>query len=283
MTKVDAGAGRYSIGGDLDVSRLGFGSMQLMGRNGFGPARDAAAATAVLRRAVELGVDLIDTADAYGPFVAETLIAEALHPYDGLVIATKGGFVRDAAGSWISDGRPQHLRDAIHGSLKRLKLERIDLYQLHRVDAAVPLADQVGTLRDLQAEGKIRHVGLSQVTVAQIEEARRITEVASVQNLYNVADRSSRDVVEYAKRVGMGFIPWFPLATGRLTNQPALLRIAQSHGVSTSQVALAWLLQDSPTMLPIPGTSSVEHLEDNLQAASLRLTDDEVSFLNALA
>lgn len=284
MDAVTAGeSGSFAIGPGLEVNRLGFGSMQLTGRNGFGPSRDAVEAVAVLRRAVERGVTLIDTADAYGPSVAEELIAEALSPYPSdLVIATKGGYVRDDRATWITDGRPEHLRDAIEGSLRRLRLDRIDLYQLHRVDRKVPLADQVGTLRELRDEGKIANAGLSQVSVAQLEEARSIIPIATVQNLFNVTDRSSADVVRYAERHGIGFIPWFPLATGGLIDQPVLQSIADAHGATTSQVALAWLLQHSKTMLPIPGTSSRAHLDQNIDAARLHLQEAEIARIDLM-
>ncbi|WP_435157302.1 aldo/keto reductase [Amycolatopsis sacchari] len=275
-------AGTFHIGGDLPVARLGFGSMQLTGPGAYGPSRDAATARAVLRRAVELGVTLIDTADAYGPGVAETLIAEALHPYrEDLVIATKGGFVRNRRGDWLTDGQPEHLREALDGSLRRLRLDHIDLYQLHRVDPRVPLADQVGTLRELRDAGKIRYAGLSEVSVAQLREAERIVPIATVQNLYNLAERGSEDLVTYTAERGIGFIPWFPLATGGLTTPSGPLgALAARTGASPSQLALAWLLRRSPTMLPIPGTSSVAHLEENVAAAGLRLSTAEFALLD---
>lgn len=275
-------AGAFSIDGTTSVNRLGFGSMQLTSGNGFGPPRDSGEAGRVLRRAVERGVNLVDTADAYGPFLVEDLIAASLYPYpEDLVIATKGGFVRDARGSWIADGRPEHLTEALEGSLRRLRRDSIDLYQLHRIDPEVPIEDQVGTLARLQQAGKIRHIGLSQVTVRQLEQAGAIAPISTVQNLYNLAERSSADVLEYATRQGIGFIPWFPLATGGLVDAPVLQKVADRHGATASQVALAWLLQSSPTMLPIPGTSSVGHLDDNIDAASLRLTADDVAELDA--
>jgi aryl-alcohol dehydrogenase-like predicted oxidoreductase len=231
----------------------------------------------VLRRAIELGIDFIDTADSYGPDVNERLIAEALHPYPrGLVIATKGGFVRPGPNQWTEDGRPDHLRAACEGSLRRLRVERIDLYQLHRIDSKVPAQDQLGTLRALQAEGKIRHIGLSEVTVAQIEAARAIVPIVSVQNRYSLTDRAHEDVVDYCERNGIGFIPWYPLAAGALVAPGGPVeRLARRLGCTTAQLALAWLLRRSPVMLPIPGTSRVGHLEQNVAAASLALDDQQ--------
>jgi aryl-alcohol dehydrogenase-like predicted oxidoreductase len=280
-----AAAGTFAIGGDLPVARLGFGSMQLTGPNAFGPARDAAGARAVLRRAVDLGVNLIDTADAYGPGVAETLIGEALHPYRAhLVIATKGGFVRGPRGEWITDGRPEHLREALDESLRRLRLERIDLYQLHRIDSRVPLAEQIGALRELRDAGKIRHIGLSEVTVAQLRQAEGVTPIATVQNRYNLAERSSDDLLTYTTERGIGFIPWFPLATGGLTRPAGPLgAIGARTGATPSQIALAWLLHRSPAVLPIPGTSSIAHLEENVGAGSLRLSGPDLALLDGAA
>jgi aryl-alcohol dehydrogenase-like predicted oxidoreductase len=270
-----AASGTFAIGGDLPVHRLGFGAMQLTGRGVWGEPADPVEAIATLRRSLELGVTLIDTADSYGPHVAERLIAEALAPYPAnLVIATKAGLQRPGPDQWVPDGRPQHLREACEGSLRRLRLERIDLYQLHRIDDKVPLQDQIGTLLDLQHEGKIRHIGLSEVSVAQIEAVRRMTPVATVQNRYNLVDRASEDVLEYATREHIGFIPWFPLATGKLAKPGSVLdRIATQLGATPAQVALAWLLKKSPVMLPIPGTSKVKHLEENVAAALLEIDD----------
>jgi len=284
-TPLASAAGTFLIGGELPVVRLGYGSMQLTGRNALGPPRDPDAARRVLRRAVELGVTLIDTADAYGPDVAENLIAEALHPYpDDLVIATKGGFVRGDRGQWRTDGRPTHLRDALEGSLHRLRLDAIDLYQLHRIDSAVPLDDQIGTLSELRDEGKIRYIGLSEVTVTQVRRASVITPIATVQNLYNLAQRDADDLVDYAAEHSIGFIPWFPLATGQLTEPTGPMgAIARRSGASASQIALAWLLQRSPTMIPIPGTSSVQHLEENLGSAQVQLEPSEIRLLNGRA
>jgi aryl-alcohol dehydrogenase-like predicted oxidoreductase len=268
-------SGTFTIGGDLPVHRLGFGAMQLTGAGVWGEPADPAEAIAVLRRAVELGIDLIDTADSYGPEVSERLIAEALHPYPaGLVIATKGGFQRPGPGIWVEDGRPEHLRSACEGSLRRLRLERIDLYQLHRIDSKVALADQIGALLDLQREGKIRHIGLSEVSVGQIEAVRRLAPVVSVQNRYNLVDRGSEGVLDYCARETIGFIPWFPLATGDLAKPGGpLAHVAERLGATPAQVATAWLLRKSPVMLPIPGTSKVKHLEENTAAALLDLDD----------
>ncbi len=267
----------------MTVRRMGFGAMRVTGRGIWGEPPDPEAARAVLRRAVDLGVNLIDTADAYGPEVSERLIAEALHPYpDDLVIATKGGVVRGGPGVWEADGRPEHLREACEGSLERLRLERIDLYQLHTVDSRVPLEESVGALAELSAEGKVRHVGLSNVGEAELAQARTIVPVASVQNRYSVDDRLHEPVLEACEHEGLGFLPFFPLAMGSLARAGSRLEsIAAAHGAAPGQVALAWLLQRSPVMLPIPGTSSPAHLEENVAAASLELTEDELASLNA--
>jgi pyridoxine 4-dehydrogenase len=269
----------FTIGGDLEVHRLGFGAMRITGRGIWGPPDDPEEARRLLRRVVELGIDLIDTADSYGPEVSENLIAETLHPYpDGLVIATKGGLLRSGPSQWPRDARPEHLREACEGSLRRLRLDRIDLYQLHSPDNKVPFEDSVGTLRELQDEGKIRHVGLSNVSVEELNQARGIVEVVTVQNRYNLEDRDSEDVLEACEQAGIGFIPWFPLAVGRLAEPGgALDRIASEHDATPAQIALAWLLARSPVMLPIPGTSSVEHLEENLAAAEIELSADELA------
>jgi len=268
-------SGTFSIGGSLPVYRLGYGAMQLTGPGVWGEPADRAQAIAVLRRAVELGINLIDTANSYGPYVSEELIREALHPYPkGLVIATKAGLARTGPGRWIPLGRPEYLRQECEMSLRRLGVECIDLFQLHRIDPKVPADDQFGVLRDLQKEGKIRHVGLSEVNVAEIEAARRIVTVATVQNQYNLAYRNYEDVVDYCTRENIGFIPWFPLATGDLAKpRGALTRIARHLGAQPAQVALAWLLKRTPVMLPIPGTSKVKHLEENTAAAVLDLGD----------
>jgi pyridoxine 4-dehydrogenase len=284
-TKTDASAaGTLVLGGDLEVCRLGFGAMRLTGEGIWGAPADREVAKAVLRRAVELGVNFIDTADSYGPEVSEELIAEALHPYPkGLVIATKGGLTRPGPGRWERDCSPEHLREACEGSLRRLRLERIDVYQLHAVDRRVPLEESVGTLAELREEGKIARVGLSNVDTVELERAREIVPVISVQNRYSVADRDSDPVVDRCEREGLAFIPWGPLrAVGRSRNG-VIGRVAGAHGASELQVALAWLLARSPAMLPIPGTSSVEHLEENVAAAALRLSEDEFGELTAAA
>jgi aryl-alcohol dehydrogenase-like predicted oxidoreductase len=280
----DESVGTFTLGGELTVRRLGFGSMRLTGDGIWGEPEDRDEALAVLRRAIELGVNLIDTADAYGPEVAENLIAEALYPYpDGLVIATKGGLVRPGPGRWEPDGRPEHLREACEGSLRRLRLDQVPLYQLHQPDPNVPFEQSVETLASLREEGKIRLVGLSNVSVEQLERALDIVPIASVQNRYNLVDRGSEDVLDACEGRGIGFIPWFPLATGKLARPGGPLdEIAQRHDATPSQVALAWLLARSPVMLPIPGTSSVEHLEENLAAAHVRLSDEEVEELSRL-
>ncbi len=258
--------------------------MRITGPGVWGGPQDRDEALRVLRRAVELGVTLIDTADSYGPFVSEELIAEALAPYPAdLVIATKGGFTRQGPNEWVPVGRPEYLRQCVEMSLRRLGLERVDLYQLHRIDPEVPLAEQLGVLRDMRDEGKIRHIGLSEVSVAEIEAAREIVPIVSVQNLYNLTERKSQDVLEYCEREGLGFIPWFPLAVGRLAASDGVLaKAAGRHGVTPAQLALAWLLHRSPVMLPIPGTSKVAHLEDNIAAATITLSDEEVAELTDL-
>jgi pyridoxine 4-dehydrogenase len=269
----------FAIGGDLEVHRLGFGAMRITGDGIWGPPDDPEEARRVLRRVVELGIDLIDTADSYGPEVSENLIAEALHPYpDGLVTATKGGLLRTRPGRWPSDARPEHLREACEASLRRLKLDRIDLYQLHSPDSKVPFEDSVGALKDLQDEGKIRHIGMSNVSVEELERARALVDVVTVQNRYSLEDRHSEDVLEACEQAEIGFIPWFPLATGRLAESGGPLdRIASEHDATPAQVALAWLLARSPVMLPIPGTSSVEHLEENVAALDIELSPEEVA------
>jgi len=277
-----AAAGALTIGGDLVVNRMGFGAMRLTGPGIWGEPKDAVEARRVLRRAVELGVDFIDTGDAYGPAVSERLIKEALHPYPaGLVIATKGGSLRPGPDQWVQDGRPAHLREACEASLKRLKLERIDLYQLHRIDAKVPVADSLGELARLQKEGKIRHIGVSQVSVDELATARRIVPIVSVQNRYNAVERSSADVLAVCERERLAFIPWAPIARGSADKLEAdsghvLEEVARAHGVNVLQAALAWLLAKSPVMLPIPGTSSVTHLEEDIAAARVRLTAAEI-------
>src|SRR6266478_2316145 len=275
----------WQLGGDLTVNRLGFGAMRITGKGIWGWPRDRNNAIKVLKRAVELGVNLIDTADAYGPETSELLIAEALHPYPkGLVIATKGGLTRPGPNEWVPNGRPEHLKQAVEGSLKRLRLERIDLYQLHTVDPKVPMEASLRALKEMQDAGKIRHVGLSNVDPGEIVRARKILPIVSVQNRYNIEDRKSGKALVYCEREGLGFMPWFPIGGGRgLKPENALERAAQDHGVSVVQVALAWLLERSPVMLPIPGTSSIAHLEENVAAANLKLTPAEWKAIDALA
>ncbi|MEZ5076243.1 MAG: aldo/keto reductase [Solirubrobacterales bacterium] len=278
-----ARSGSFAIGGETVVNRLGFGSMQLTGPGVWGYPEDRAEALAVLRGAVAGGVNLIDTADSYGPAVAEELIREALYPYpEDLVIATKAGVTRQGPRQWTPVGRPAYLRQQAEMSLRRLGLETIDLFQLHRIDREIPLAEQVGELAALQEEGKVRHIGLSEVSVEQLEEARQIAEIATVQNLYNLANRSAEALLDHAEASGIGFIPWFPLATGELVGSGGPLdQLAAELGAAPSQLALAWLLKRSPAMLPIPGTSSVAHLEENLGAAALELTDEQLARLGA--
>jgi len=277
-----AAAGTLTIGGDLTVNRMGFGAMRLTGEGIWGEPKDPAEARRVLRRAVDLGVNFIDTADAYGPEVNERLIAETLHPYPrGLVIATKGGQTRPSAGQWVPDGRPEHLREACEGSLKRLKLERIDLYQFHWPDPKVPVEDSVGELARLSTEGKIRHVGVSNFSADELQRVRRIVPIVSVQNRYNVADRASEDVLTVCTREGIAFIPWAPIARGSVEKlvSDGLEAVAKQHAASVFQVAIAWLLAKSPVMLPIPGTSSVAHLEENVAAARLKLGAEDLARL----
>lgn len=278
-----AASGTYEIAGDLPVVRLGYGTMQLTGEGVWGDPRDPDEAVRVLRRAVELGVTFFDTADSYGPAVAEELLAKALHPYaDDVVIATKAGLTRQGPGVWTPVGNPAYLRQQCELSLRRLGVETIDLFQLHRIDANVPAEDQVGELKKLQDEGKVRHIGLSEVTVEQLEEARKIATIATVQNLFNLANRDAEPLLEHCEKNDIGFIPWFPLATGELSKEDGpLAAAAKEHDATPSQLALAWLLKRSPVMLPIPGTSSVAHLESNTAAAGIELTDDEFEALAA--
>ena len=275
----------FTLGGDLTVNRLGYGTMQLTGPGVWGDPRDPEEAVRVLRRAVELGVNFIDTADSYGPYVAEPLIHRALAPYaDDLVIATKAGFTRQGPNQWTPVGRPEYLRQQVELNLRHLGLDRIDLLQLHRIDPKVALEDQLGELVAMQQEGKIRHIGLSEVSVDELKAAQKLATIVSVQNLFNVARRDSEPLLDYAEGEGIAFIPWFPLATGQLAKAGSPLdALAQRHGASASQLALAWLLGRSPVILPIPGTSSVDHLDDNVAAAALELTDDEIAEIAAAA
>jgi aryl-alcohol dehydrogenase-like predicted oxidoreductase len=269
-------SGTFALGGDLTVHRLGYGTMQLPGPGVWGEPGDRGEAIRVLRRAVEVGVDLFDTADSYGPFVAEDLLREALYPYEGITIATKGGLVRTGPGEWYPVGRPEYLRQCMEMSLRRLGVETIDLYQLHRIDPQVPLEDQIGALAEMQSAGKVRHIGLSEVSVDQIRAARQITEIASVQNRYNLVERTAEAALEYCEHENLGFIPWFPLANrGLVSTDSPLAALAAQSGATPTQLALAWLLWRSPVMLPIPGTNSLEHLEENVSAAALRLTDEQ--------
>ena len=270
-----AGSGSFTLG-DIAVHRLGFGAMRITGAGVWGPPKDRAEALRVLRRLPELGVNFIDTADSYGPAVSEELIREALHPYDGLLIATKGGLMRPGPDRWNSNGRPEYLRQCVHASLKRLGVERIDLWQLHRIDPAVPRQEQFEVMREMQREGLIRHAGLSEVDVDDIEAARKVLPIVTVQNRYNLADRGSEDVLVHCEAQGIGFIPWYPLAAGELARPGSKLDdIARRHGADHGQVALAWLLRRSPVMLPIPGTGSLAHLESNVAGAALTLSDEE--------
>jgi aryl-alcohol dehydrogenase-like predicted oxidoreductase len=272
-----ADSGSFTIGGDLKVNRLGFGAMRITGKGVWGDPKDPKEARRVLKRAVELGINFIDTADSYGPETSELLIAEALAPYKkGLVIATKGGLTRPGPGAWEPVGRAPYLQQCVELSLRRLQVDRIDLWQLHRIDPRTPLEETLGALKKLQKAGKIRHIGLSEVSVAEIKKARKIVDVVSVQNLYNLSDRKHEDVVDYCEKEEIAFIPWFPMAAGDLAKPGGVLdRAAKKHGATVSQLALAWLLHRSPVILPIPGTGSVKHLEENTAAASLQLSEEE--------
>jgi aryl-alcohol dehydrogenase-like predicted oxidoreductase len=278
MAQINAAeSGSFTIGRDLTVNRLGFGAMRITGKGIWGEPKDTDEAKAVLRRAVELGVNLIDTADSYGPEVSERLIAETLYPYPkGLIIATKGGLTRQGPDRWAPVGRPEYLRQCVELSLRRLRLERIDLYQLHRIDSKVSAEESLGALKDMQAEGKVRHIGLSEVSVAQIEQATKMVEIVTVQNQYNIGDRRHEEVVNYCERKQLGFIPWFPVGAGHLVRPGGPLdEAAKRHGATVAQLALAWLLHRAPVILPIPGTSSVVHLEENIAAAGVRLSEQE--------
>ena len=275
-----AASGQFVLGG-IEINRLGFGAMRLTGKGIWGEPADRAACLATLRRLPELGVNFIDTADSYGPYVSETLIAEALYPYNGLLIATKGGLTRFGPDVWAPLGRPEYLRQCVLMSLRRLKIDRIDLWQLHRIDPKVPRDEQFGVIRDMQKEGLIRHVGLSEIDVKDIKAAEKYFRVVSVQNRYNLVDRASENVLEHCAKAGVGFIPWFPLAAGALAKPGSILdSIAKKKGATPGQIALAWVLKRSPVMLPIPGTSSVKHLEENVAAASITLSDDEFHALD---
>jgi pyridoxine 4-dehydrogenase len=279
-----AASGTFKIGGDLEVTRLGFGAMRITGEGIWGPPADHDKAIAVLKRLPELGVDFIDTAESYGPYVSEELIREALHPYDGLHVATKSGLLRTGPGSWPILGKPEFLRQGAEMSLRRLGLDEIPLWQLHRIDPDVPREEQFGVMKELQDEGKVRHLGLSEVSGEEIKAAQQVIDVATVQNRYNVADRSAEDVLDYCEEQGIGFIPWFPLAAGDLAKPGGpVAEAAEHHDATPGQVALAWLLHRSPVMLPIPGTGSVEHLEENVAAAGLQLTDEELERISAAA
>jgi pyridoxine 4-dehydrogenase len=282
MSEIATSAGTFRIGGELEVTRLGFGAMRITGDGVWGPPADRAEAIAVLKRLPELGVDFIDTADSYGPEDSENLIHDALHPYESVHVATKGGFTRQGPNAWAAVGRPEYLRQCCEMSLRRLEVETIDLWQLHRIDAKVPREEQFGLMKELQDEGKVRHLGLSEVSVEEIEAAQEVVEIATVQNLYNLSNRQSEAVLEYCEQQGIGFIPWFPLAAGKLAEPGgAAAEIAAAHGATAGQVALAWLLARSPVMLPIPGTGSVAHLEENVAAAQLELTSEEFARLSA--
>jgi aryl-alcohol dehydrogenase-like predicted oxidoreductase len=275
---------RFRVGGDLEIHRLGFGAMRITGKGVWGPPPDREAALRLLRRVPELGVDFIDTADSYGPDVSEQLICEALHPYEGLVIATKGGLTRGGPDQWTPDGRPDYLIAQARKSLRKLGVERIDLWQLHRIDPKVPRDEQFGAIRQMLDEGLVRHAGLSEVGVEDIEAARKVFPVATVQNRYNLADRASEHVLEHCERLGIGFIPWYPLAAGSLARPGSVLdAVARHHGASGGQIALAWLLRRSPVMLPIPGTGSIEHLEQNMGAATIRLSDEDFAAIERAA
>jgi aryl-alcohol dehydrogenase-like predicted oxidoreductase len=274
--------GTLTLGGDLTVNRMGFGAMRLTGKGIWGPPKDRDEAISVLQRAVELGVNFIDTADSYGPHVAEELIAEALHPYPGLVIATKGGLERPGPDRWVENGRPEYLRRQLEGSLQRLKLDRIDLWQLHRIDPKVPADEQFGAMRDFQQEGLVRHLGLSEASTEDMDRARQFVSLVSIQNRYNVSDRKWEGEVAYCEREQLAFIPWFPLSAGSLSEGGALHRVAQRHGATVYQIALAWLLAHSPSMLVIPGTSSVAHLQENIAAAELKLSPRDLEELDQI-
>ena len=284
LTPDAAASGTFQIGGDMSVNRMGFGAMRITGKGIWGDPKDPAESKRVLKRALELGVNFIDTADSYGPYVSEDLIADALYPYaDDLVIATKGGLTRQGPDQWLPVGRPEYLRQCVEMSLRRLKTDTIDLYQLHRIDPKVPAEETLGALKELQTQGKIRHIGLSEVSVEELQHAQTIVDIVSVQNLYNLSERKSETLLDYCTEKSIGFIPWFPVAGGDLVKPGGVLdQAAHQHDATVAQLALAWLLKRSPVMLPIPGTSSVAHLEENVAASSVTLTDDEFQSLSAL-
>jgi aryl-alcohol dehydrogenase-like predicted oxidoreductase len=284
VTPITHASGTFDLGGDLTVHRLGFGAMRITGKGIWGDPPDREIAKQVLRRAAELGVDFIDTADSYGPFVSEDLIREALHPYDGITVATKGGLTRTGPDAWAPLGRPEYLRQCVEMSLRRLGVDQIDLWQLHRIDPKVPRDEQFGVMREMQQAGKIRHLGLSEVSVEEIEAAREVIDVVSVQNLYNLANRQSEKQLDYCDANGIAFIPWYPVASGSLARPGGVLDVlSKETGHTPAQLALAWLLRRSPVMLPIPGTGSVEHLEENCAAAAVELTGDQFDALTAAA
>jgi pyridoxine 4-dehydrogenase len=284
MATTATASGTFKIGGDLEVTRLGYGAMRITGDGIWGDPPDHDQAIAVLERLPEIGVDFIDTADAYGPFVSEDLIREALHPYDGITVATKGGLTRHGPEDWPPVGRPEYLRQCVLMSIRRLGVEQIDLWQLHRIDPKVDRAEQFAIMKEMQDEGLVRHLGLSEVSVEEIKAAQEVFEVTTVQNLYNLTTRQSEDVLEYCEQEGIGFIPWFPLAAGELAKPGGpVAEAAEAHDATTGQIALAWLLKRSPVMLPIPGTGSVEHLEENVGAADIELTDEEFETLDGAA
>lgn len=272
----------FKIGGEIEVDRMGFGAMRLTGDGIWGWPEDREGARAVLRRVRELGINFIDTADAYGPEISEYMIAETLYPYDSITIATKGGLERTGPGAWPTNGHPRHIRVACHNSLRRLGVDTIDLYQLHAIDNDVPLEDSVGEVAKLKSEGKVRFVGISNFGVSEVERARKVVDIATVQNRYNMADRAHDPVVDYCAEHGIGFIPWYPLAAGELVDVPKLEEIAERYEATTTQISLAWLLHRSPTMLPIPGTSSIEHLEENTASRDIQLSDEDVAMLTSL-
>ncbi|GFE90009.1 aldo/keto reductase [Steroidobacter agaridevorans] len=282
-TLTAARSGTFRIGGELEVHRLGYGAMRITGEGIWGPPADKAESLRVLKRLPELGVNFIDTADSYGPDVSEQLLREALHPYKGLLVATKGGLTRPGPDQWVPNGRPEYLIKQAHGSLKKLGVERIDLWQLHRIDPNVPREEQFGAVKQLLDEGVIRFAGLSEVTVEEIKAASKVFPVATVQNMYNLANRGAESVLDYCEQQGIGFIPWYPLAAGELARSGSVLdKIAKEHRVGPSQIALAWILKRSPVMLPIPGTSKVKHLEENVAAVEIQLSEAEFASLNKL-